>query len=601
MTPTPQNTPRAGSTGDSGRLTRRRMLKFTAAGAGLAVLPARPATAASAVKAPAPLKGSVAGTTLDRTLLLGSPGAKGYRPVVAGPGEPHLLRRDLGGTASPARTTGRRPVLVFGHLTDVHIVDSQSPARVEYLDRADDPGSPLALLPFTSSHRPQELLTTQVAEAMVRAVNKVTLGPVTGTRPAFTINTGDAADNVQLNEVRWVIDLLDGKRIHPDSGDLGRYEGVMDLVGYDRRYWHPDGAPDGARADLPHADHGFPTVKGLLDAARAPFQATGLDTPWLAVFGNHDGLVQGNLPINALLNAMATGAIKITAPADDAEVREIDDMLRNGDGSALRRLASARSGLFRMVTPDPRRRLLSRAEVVREHFSSGGGHGFTRSNLVKGTAYYAFTRGKVRGIVLDTVNPNGYADGSIDEEQLSWLEAQLTAASSRYLRADGKVVRHAVTDRLVVIFSHHTLATMNNPLGGGRVLAGRLEALLLRFPNVVLWVNGHTHVNEVTPHPRAAAAAVKGGFWEVSTAAHIDWPQQSRVMEIADNLDGTLSIFATVVDSAAPESYAGKLGDPLHLASLSRELAGNDWQEDNDLRRGKPEDRNVELLVPAPF
>jgi hypothetical protein len=46
------------------------------------------------------------------------------------------------------------------------------------------------------------------------------------------------------------------------------------------------------------------------------------------------------------------------------------------------------------------------------------------------------------------------------------------------------------------------------------------------------------------------------------------------------------------------------------LAALSRELAVNDWQErpaapgaagQPDGRRGKVEDRNVELLVRAPF
>ncbi len=46
---------------------------------------------------------------------------------------------------------------------------------------------------------------------------------------------------------------------------------------------------------------------------------------------------------------------------------------------------------------------------------------------------------------------------------------------------------------------------------------------------------------------------------------------------------------------------------PLELASLSRELAANDWQErgvpaaGQDGRRGRLEDRNVELLLPAPF
>jgi hypothetical protein len=39
----------------------------------------------------------------------------------------------------------------------------------------------------------------------------------------------------------------------------------------------------------------------------------------------------------------------------------------------------------------------------------------------------------------------------------------------------------------------------------------------------------------------------------------------------------------------------------LALASLSRELSANDWQDRTDVRRGSLEDRNVELVVPAPF
>lgn len=581
----------------------------TAAGAaGLVAWPSRHEAAVRlAAASTTGLRGPVAGTTLARTLRLGTAGAGGYRKVVAAAGEAYVLRRDLGGTASSRRITRRRGILSFGHLTDVHIIDAQSPARVEYLDRLGDRDSALTSLPVDSSHRPQEMLSTYVAEAMVRAMNRVGRGPVTGLRLAFSLNTGDASDNAQYNETRWIIDLLDGGRVQPDSGDLSKYEGVMDRVFWDRRYWHPDGPPTGMMPDLPMERFGFPQVKGLLDAARAPFDATGLNHPWLVALGNHDQLVQGNLPTGPLLNGMATGAVKITAPSNDAEAAQIAALFRTGRVKALTDLAAQNSGLVRLVTPDPKRRLLSRADMVREHFSTTGlrGHGFTQRNLVDGTAYYGFTRPapagsggrSVRGIVLDTNNPSGYADGSIDRTQLRWLEAELKAGSSRYYAPDGTRVRHVVKDKLFVLFSHHTLGTMVNGLGGDRVLGDEIEALLLRFPNVVLWVNGHTHVNEVIPHRRTSG----GGFWEVNTAAHIDWPQQSRIVELVDNTDGTLSIFATLIDSGAPESYGGKTGDPLRLAALSRELSANDWQDDNDLRRGKPEDRNVELLLPAPF
>ena len=89
-------------------------------------------------------------------------------------------------------------------------------------------------------------------------------------------------------------------------------------------------------------------------------------------------------------------------------------------------------------------------------------------------------------------------------------------------------------------------------------------------------------------------------MWEINTASHIDWPQQSRIIEIADNHDGTLSIFTTMVDHAGTASYAGNTSDSVHLAALGRELAANDPQDRTDSRRGQLADRNLELLVAKP-
>jgi hypothetical protein len=192
----------------------------------------------------------------------------------------------------------------------------------------------------------------------------------------------------------------------------------------------------------------------------------------------------------------------------------------------------------------------------------------------------------VRGIVLDTVNPNGESDGSIDPTQLAWLTARLAEAARMY----------------VIVFSHHTIATMTNPLVGPddqqqRVLGPAVRDLLLASPQVVAWVNGHTHVNSVVAYPRDGG----GGFWEVNTASHVDWPAQARLLELVDNHDGTLSLFGTVVDAAAPLAYGGKLAGTTALASLARELAANDPQERSDARRGLLEDRHVELVIRAPF
>jgi metallophosphoesterase (TIGR03767 family) len=546
-------------------------------------------------------------TTLDRTLLLGPPGPGGYRPIVPGPGEPHLVRDEL--LTSAVRSGGRgahgRTILAFGQLTDIHVMDTQSPARVEFLDRYNDPDSPFAsLLPFESSYRSQEFLSAHISDAMVRAMNLIRRGPVTGRGLSFTIATGDNTDNVQFNELRSYIDLLDGQRVRPDSGDLSRYEGVAEATSYDVRYWHPDGTPPGQQDDLPRARFGYPIVPGLLDAARRPFRAAGLDTPWLTAYGNHDGLIQGNLPPLPALAAIATGNRKIVDLPAGTDIIQLALQLQALDP---RGLATLLSGPARTVTADPNRRFVSRLETIREHFTTSGsprGHGFGQWNLTTGNAYYAFDRGVVRGLVLDTVNPNGGANGSIDPEQYAWLERELTAGSSRHLDATGRAVTRRCRDRLFVVFSHHTIDTMDNIAGVPPRIAGTgVRDLLLRFPNAVLWVNGHTHRNTVIGH-RAPTA---GGFWEVNTAAHIDWPQQSRVIELVDNQDGTLSIFGTILDMAAPAARPRRLDSPTALAALARELAGNDWQSrarpipGEDGRRGAIQDRNVELLLPTPF
>lgn len=582
------------------RPTRRDLLR--AAALGPAALAAPPAFYPSRKKPLRPV--DPAGTTLDRTIVRGATDLRpgGYRLLATGPGEPHLVRTDLGATAGASRATTRKAVTAFVQHTDIHVLDAQSPARVEFLDRYSD--EPTQQAPFDAAWRPQEPLTLHIADAVIRGVRAVSKGPVTGLPFDFTVCTGDNTDNTQYNETRWFVDLLDGGVLRADSGDTARWEGVQDqdALTYDVHYWHPDGTPAGKTDDHGHRLYGFPSVTGLLDAARKPFRAAGAGTPWYCVFGNHDPLLQGNAPafydaggteVPTGFATVATGPVKVVGLPAGLSPADAQRGLVEQDPLVLNALLA---GPARTVTADPDRRPLSKREYMAEMFETAGtpvGHGFARDNVTTGQGYYAFDRGAhLRCIVLDTVNPGGYADGSIDRAQYDWLEQELEA--------------NAQTGRLVAVFSHHSSFSMENPvLAPGetepRVFGAEVVALLLRFPHVVLWVNGHTHRNDVRAHPGAG-----GGFWEVNTAAHVDFPHQSRIVEIADNLDGTLSIFCTLVDAAAPlsvsaaESYAAP-ATPEGLAAVGRELGANDWQQRAVNRRGEPESRNVELLVKAPF
>ena len=519
-------------------------------------------------------------TTVDVRFLPAEAGPNGYRRLAPAPGEPHRAHPGAGAAAGAA---AGRPIFAFAHLSDTHVMDHQSPARVELLDRYSDPDlRPPGDDRVVGTYRPQELFTIHVLESMVRAVNEIARGPVTGAPLDFAIVTGDLTDNAQGNELENFLAVLNGECVCPDSGDPTRYEGVADSG--DPRYWHPEGEA----FDRPRTQYGFPGLPGVLAAARRPFQATGLEMPWYSVYGNHDNQLQGTLPSTDALDDVATGQAKLIAPPAGLPAGEVLERLEAGDVSALDELVPG--GRQLAVTGDLRRGAIARADHLRAHLSDGGspsGHGYSRVNLESGTCHYAFDVGeRVRCIVLDTVNPYGGWQGSLDPAQLDWLARQLEASG----------------DRIVVLFSHHPLETLVNdraPAGVRRVLADELRALLLAHPCVALWVNGHVHRHGVTPVVGDDGAPA---FWQITTASHIDWPQQSRIIEVVESSDGDLTVICTVFDSAAAPQTTEHGSDPASLAALSRELSANCWQTRDAIvaghaGAGAATDRNVVLTL----
>lgn len=231
-------------------ISRRRLLTFTGAGVAAAAFDVRALigpglldTAAAAGPPAFPGRGLFGGlTTLDQTVVKDTPGALGWLPLTVAAGESHVLRTDMASYSHPLLSLG-----AFAQMTDLHVVDDQSPARVEFTDRLADPPNSQGY-GTDSAYRPHEALSTHIVEAMAQAVRNVGSGPMTGLPLAFTIVTGDMVDNMQYNEVRWYIDLLDGGRpIQADSGQIGVDESVSSsfvgpgFVNHERFYWSPDG------------------------------------------------------------------------------------------------------------------------------------------------------------------------------------------------------------------------------------------------------------------------------------------------------------------------------------------------------------------------
>ena len=548
--------------------SRRDFLRASAVAAGTAAsLAATSSLATTAAAAPR----YTAGTTLAQVGVPGRARAGGYRPLVAGPGWGVVVRQELA-TARSARSDARRALSAFVQLTDIHVTDVQSPARFEYVHPIQAP-----------AFRPQEALGTQGAVALVNRINALSGGPFTGRGFDCVVSTGDNTDNHEHIELTWLQRLLSGGTITPNTGARNRFEGVQNFGS--QLYWQPDSDA----ADM-YKQSGFIQIPGFLQAAIRTHRSPGLQVPWYAVFGNHDDQFLGTVP-NGILDWMYTSSVKFDLPASDPTGIAIGNALRDNPSALGPMLASLRvRGPSIPVTADSRRALFTPQQFVARHFDPAilgpgpRGHGFTDPD---GPTWYRFTLAPgVLGISMNTTNSLGIADGSISQKQLDWVIRQITGHR----------------DHLVILFSHHTSTTMTATLpnpetpGEAQYQGPALIAELKRHPNVIAWVNGHTHTNAVTPHRGADA---KHSFWEINTASHIDFPQLARIIEVADNRDGTLSIFTPLIEADSPYTADPDDLSQLGLASLYRELSYNDIHRED--RLGKPGDRNCELLLANPL
>ncbi len=164
-------------------------------------------------------------STLQQAIAIGPEVNRRYRHLFTRDGEPHLARLDLlGEVPDPARQSRRRSILYLGHLSDMHLIDAQSPARLEPLIAQDHST-------WAGAFRPHDTLTTYVGAAMVRSIADLRISQVTGAPLAAAFVTGDTADMLSHLETRWYIDLLDGTPLVPNSGAVATAAGYRARAG----------------------------------------------------------------------------------------------------------------------------------------------------------------------------------------------------------------------------------------------------------------------------------------------------------------------------------------------------------------------------------
>lgn len=385
----------------------------------------------------------------------------------------------------------------FAQISDMHICDEESPARAVLAENI-----------IRAAWRPQEAFAIQTLDAMLRVLNQLNRGELGPERKLdFVIETGDAVDSAQYNELRWFIDTMDGKVVDPDSG-----------------------AKEGAGLPVP------PEINPNL-----LYVATGLDRsiPWYTVYGNHEGLAVGAFPIdrsdpdkekwNAPLSSLIAAVIGLSTVGLDTLLPTGDlspaIILANEENIDPKTMTLQRSKLKKgQIPPDKNRRYISRQEFIDEHFNSPTspgpvGHGFSEANRSTGSTFYSFRPKSgipLRVIVLDTVK-NEAPLGSVTN-----AGEMTTDQFEKFLKPE--VEGAARRGEYVIVASHHPTDEFWG--GPGTVSQSTFRAFLLSQWNVLAHIVGHTHYDTITrvsgEHP----------YYEIVTGSLMDYPQEGRIFEV---------------------------------------------------------------------
>jgi len=461
--------------------------------------------------------------TTERTVVPVSPGTNqtitpanlsiyhynGFGQWTDGAGVPMTVRDDItGGMKASGEGT---QLLSFAAISDIHITDEESPQQVIALGY---------LSPFPSAYSPVSMYSTQVLDAAVKTINNINKE----NKLDLVLSLGDAANNDQYNELRWFIDVLDGKTIDPTSGGNAGKENI---------------------------DY------------QKTFTAEGLDVPWYQTIGNHDQFFTGVFAIDENISQMYRGdtvanmRLDVLATGDPLLTGYYMGVFNGSDpNGAIVGIGNA-SGFASAPTviADADRHAIAengtRIGFMQEFLNSSSlpfGHGYTEEMIANDFACYSFDPVEgIRIIMLDDTTVNGstlgdiwaHGRGSLDEERFAWLKAELQKGQEE--------------DVLMIIAAHIPIATMEvgSPSGWSTYSEVSQEELiteLQKYSNLLMWVAGHNHRNTIMPIESPDPEHPEYGFWVVETSSLRDFPQQFRTFEITRYSDELVGIKTVCVD-----------------------------------------------------
>ena len=408
-------------------------------------------------------------------------------------------------------------LLSFFSISDIHITDKESPVGVPYLGwSAGFTNAGVGNLNICA-YSPAMFDTTHHLDTAVRTINALH----SQTPFDFGISLGDNANSSQYNELRWFIDVMDGQYITPSSGaNLG-----ADTIDY-----------------------------------QMPYQAAGLDLsiPWYDVIGNHDQMWMGiGYPATAKLQDAFVGSNILNISSNGP----LNPPFGSGgtgmyvgvvDGSTPYGIVT-NWGLTNLyatpptVAADTNRHSLSvdlssPTNYINEFYNTASlpeGHGFNLAVTNAGSlaACYTFeplTNMPIKMIVLDDTCksnkqdqiPTFYGGGWVDAARYTWLTNELQKGQD--------------ADQLMIIATHIPIYPQDGLFDTNRNNGAQfypdpdnqtetnLIATLNRYPNLLMVMAGHRHVNVVTPFPSPDSEHPEYGFWEVETPSLRDFPRQFR-------------------------------------------------------------------------